>query len=135
MPAFEWSLRAADQARARYAWQEQLTHLERALDLWDRVGAPEERAGFDRIELLERTGRAATSAGLIARAVSLLDLAVAEVEEAGDPERVGHLLVRRALTCWEGLSDPTADLDRAMAAGAAGLRATGPPRWARGRRT
>ena len=35
--SFEWSLRAADHARSVYAWREQLTHLERALDLWDQV--------------------------------------------------------------------------------------------------
>lgn len=115
VPAFEWSLRAADQARTRYAWQEQLSHLERALELWDRVDAPEERAGFDHVTLLERTSRSANSAGLLARAVGLLDLALAEVDQTSDPLRTGHLLVRRAFTCWEGLQDPVPDLDRAMA--------------------
>lgn len=120
--AFEWSLRAADLARGRYAWREQQTHLERALDLWDHVDTPEERAGFDRITLLARTGRAAMTVGLVDRGVALLDLAVSEAEHAGGADRLVHLLVTRARYCWEIQADPTEDLDRAMALAAPGSR-------------
>jgi DNA-binding CsgD family transcriptional regulator len=120
--SFEWSLRAADHARQVYAWREQQAHLERSLDLWDQVSAPQERAGFDRIELLTRTSRAAARLGLPDRAIGLLDTALAEVDAQREPERVAHLLVRRAIQC-EGLGiDPLTDLDRALALARPGSR-------------
>ena len=112
--SFEWSLRAADHARSVYAWREQLSHLERALDLWDQVSAPSERAGFDRVELMSRTSLAASRIGRDDRALGLLDASLAEVDVDRDPERVAHLMVRRAMRC-EGLGlDPMADLDQAL---------------------
>lgn len=120
--AFEWSLRAADLARARYAWREQLTHLERALDLWDQVDTPEERAGFDQVELLSRTARSAMNLGLVDRGSALLDVAVQQAEQSGDRARLGHLLVTRARYCKDVLADPSEDLDRAMALVAPGSR-------------
>ena len=120
--SFEWSLRAADHARSVYAWREQQAHLERALDLWDQVSAPQERAGFDRVELLTRTSRAAARVGLPDRAIGLLDTALAEVDMQQEPERIAHLLVKRGMQC-EGLGiDPMADLDRALALAAPGSR-------------
>jgi DNA-binding CsgD family transcriptional regulator/tetratricopeptide (TPR) repeat protein len=120
--SFAWSLRAADQARSIYAWREQLTHLERALDLWDQVEDPTERAGFDRVELLTRTSSAASRAGLSERALGLLDMARAEVDPVAAPERMAHLMVKRALQC-EGVGiDPMEDLERALALAAPGSR-------------
>jgi DNA-binding NarL/FixJ family response regulator len=120
--SFEWSLRAADHARSVYAWREQLAHLERALDLWDQVDAPVERAGFDRVELLARTSRAASRVGLEDRAIGLLDIALAEVDPDRDPQRVAHLLVKRAMRC-EGLGiDAMADLDHALELSGHGTR-------------
>ena len=118
--SFEWSLRAADHSRSIYAWQEQLAHLERAVDLWDQVSAPEERAGFDRAELLSRTSRAAGNVGLPDRAVALIDAALADLGPAADPQRVSHLLVKRAVQCEFAQLDPFADLRRAAALAAPG---------------
>jgi DNA-binding CsgD family transcriptional regulator/tetratricopeptide (TPR) repeat protein len=118
--AFEWSLRAADHSRSIYAWTEQLAHLERALDLWDQVSAPEERAGFDRTELLARTSRAAANVGLPDRSIALLDAALAELGPDADASRVAHLRVRRAVQCDSAQIDPFADLHEA-----AGLAAPG----------
>lgn len=112
--AFEWSLRAADHSRTIYAWSEQLTHLERALDLWDQVSVPVERAGFDRVELLTRTSRAAANVGSPDRSLALLDAALDEVDPDEGSQRTAHLLVRRALQCMSGQVDPMADLDRAL---------------------
>ena len=120
--SFEWSLRAADQARSIYAWREQLSHLERALDLWDQVGEPEQLAGFDRVELMTRTSSAASRAGLPDRAMGLLDAARAEVDPRSEPDRLAHLLVKRALQC-EGVGiDPMVDLDQALALAGPGSR-------------
>ena len=112
--AFEWSLRAADHSRTIYAWSEQLAHLERALDLWDQVSVPVERAGFDRVELLTRTSRAAANVGNPDRSLALLDAAMTEVDPDEGMQRTTHLLVRRALQCMSGQGDPMADLDRAL---------------------
>jgi DNA-binding NarL/FixJ family response regulator len=118
--SFEWSLRAADHSRSIYAWTEQLAHLERALDLWDQVSAPAERAGFDRAELLSRTSRAAANTGAPERAIALVDAALAELGPDADPARVAHLLVKRAIACDGAQVDPFADLDRAAALAAPG---------------
>ena len=112
--SFEWSLRAADHSRSIYAWREQLAHLERALDLWDQVSAPAERAGFDRVELLSRTSRAAGNVGQPDRAIALMDSALADVDPAQDPQRVAHLLVKRSMHCEGTQRDPFADLRRAI---------------------
>ena len=118
--AFEWSLRAADHSRSIYAWQEQLAHLERAVDLWDQVSAPEERAGFDRAQLLSRTSRAAANVGLPDRAIALIDAALADLGPDADPQRVSHLLVKRAIQCEGAQLDPFADLRRAAELAAPG---------------
>jgi DNA-binding CsgD family transcriptional regulator/tetratricopeptide (TPR) repeat protein len=111
--SFEWSLRAADHSRSIYAWQEQLAQLERALELWDEVDTPAERAGCDRAELLSRTSRAAANVGRPDRAISLIDAALADLGPGGDPQRVSHLLVKRAIQCEGAQLDAFADLRRA----------------------
>ena len=118
--SFEWSLRAADHSRSIYAWTEQLAHLERAVDLWDQVSAPAERAGFDRAELLTRTSRSAYHVGLPDRAIALLDAALAELGTDAASSRVAHLLVKRAYYCEGAQRDPFADLDRAVELAAPG---------------
>jgi DNA-binding NarL/FixJ family response regulator len=118
--AFEWSLRAADHSRSIYAWQEQMTHLERALDLWDQVSAPADRAGFDRAELLRRTSVAAGRLGQADRAIGLLDAALEEAEVLADRGRTAQLLVDRAMQCEGAQRDPMADLERAVALAAPG---------------
>jgi DNA-binding CsgD family transcriptional regulator/tetratricopeptide (TPR) repeat protein len=118
--SFEWSLRAADHSRSIYAWTEQLAHLERAVDLWDQVSSPAERAGFDRAELLTRTARAAAHVGLSDRAIALMDAALAELGPDAPDSRVAHLLVKRANYFEGGQRDPFADLDRAVELAAPG---------------
>jgi DNA-binding CsgD family transcriptional regulator/tetratricopeptide (TPR) repeat protein len=111
--SFEWSLRAADHSRSIYAWQEQLAQLERALELWDEVDGPAQRAGCDRAELLNRTSRAAGLVGRPDRAIALIDAALADLGPAGDPQRVSHLLVKRAVQCEYAQFDAFDDLRRA----------------------
>ncbi|MGB8022126.1 MAG: AAA family ATPase [Candidatus Nanopelagicales bacterium] len=112
--SFQWYLRAADHSRSIYAWREQMANLERALELWDQVEAPADRAGIDRIELLTRASHAAANVGLPDRAVGLLDAALAELDPQEAPQRTAHLLVKRALQCEGARRDPLADLERAM---------------------
>ncbi len=71
---------------------------------------------------MTRTSRAASRAGLPDRAIGLLDTARAEVDPRSEPDRVAHLLVKRAMQC-EGVGiDPMADLDRALALAGPGSR-------------
>lgn len=120
--SFAWSLRAAEHARARYAWQEQLAHLERALDLWDQVLDPPVAAGADRAELLVRASRAAANVAQPDRAIALVDAALREVDPVRDPDRAARLHVRRARDCEAVRVDPMADLDEALALAAPGSR-------------
>ncbi|HEX6888784.1 MAG TPA: AAA family ATPase [Candidatus Nanopelagicales bacterium] len=120
--AFTWSLRAAQYSRGIYAFGEQLAHLERALDLWERVPDAAELAGMDHARLLAVAARAAASDGQSDRALALLDASIGELDPATDPGRVAHLLVARARVGDSAQRDPSADLDRALALAPEGSR-------------
>ena len=86
--AFAASMAAADSAEQGYAFAEVQSHLERALDLWDRV--PDDvTAGTDRIGLMERAAAAAAAVQAYDSAVALIRTAIGET--AGDPIRRGVL--------------------------------------------
>lgn len=112
--SFVWSLRAADHSQSVYAWHEELTHLDRALDLWDQVSDPEALAGMSRPDLLARAGRAAGDVGRSDQAVAFLDAAMAEVDPASDPQRTAELLIRRARQCENPREDPLGDFEQAL---------------------
>jgi DNA-binding CsgD family transcriptional regulator len=95
--ALEWSVRAGVEADAIYAYAEAFHHYGRALDLWDRVGDAETRAGMDRVEVLERAARVADASRDVSRALVLIDLALQEVDPAVDPVRAGLLHERRGV--------------------------------------
>jgi DNA-binding CsgD family transcriptional regulator len=120
--AFTWSLRAAQYSRGIYAFGEQLAHLERALDLWERVPDAAELAGLDHARLLALAARAAASDGQSDRALALLSASIDELDADADPGRVAHLLVARARVCESAQRDPSADLDRALALAPEGSR-------------
>jgi DNA-binding CsgD family transcriptional regulator len=112
--SFHWSLRAADYSHSIYAWQEEFNHLERALDLWDRLDDPMDLAGCSQVELLVRAGEAAADMGQADRSVALLDAAMAGVDVAGDPATAANLLIKRAAQCEAARMDALDDLDRAL---------------------
>lgn len=70
-----------------HAHDEALGHVERALALWDRVEAPEDASGTDRVELLLRGSTLAESAGDAARALALAEQARAAIDEHREPLR------------------------------------------------
>lgn len=72
---------AAGQAEAVAAPAEALQHLERALQLHERIGD-----GADRLDLLTRAARAASGVGEYARAVDHARSAVTEADDRPDPE-------------------------------------------------
>ena len=81
--------RVARRLRSRPAWRrgastrtaEALRHLERALELWDRVPDAAERAGMSRSDVLRAAAAVAGDAFEAARAVSLQREALAERAE------------------------------------------------------
>src|SRR5271166_4005505 len=90
-------------AAARFAFAEQLQMLVQVLELWDRVPAAAERTGTDRAGVTELAADAARLAGEPERGLALVEAALGEPGEAGDPGRRASLLLRRAMLREQGL--------------------------------
>ncbi len=101
-PALAASIAAALVAERVAAVPEARGHYERALSLWST--APGDRADLplDHLEVLHRLADTAYLMGDYDRALHLIDTAVAEAREVGDPFRVSTLLVRRGRFLWFG---------------------------------
>jgi DNA-binding CsgD family transcriptional regulator/tetratricopeptide (TPR) repeat protein len=93
--ALEWSMKAAAEAEGMHAYPEALRHYRRALELWDRIPDAGRRAGLDRIELLKRAAQAARIGGESRQALTLIELALQEVDPQTEPVRAGLLHERR----------------------------------------
>jgi len=94
-PALGAAVRAGRAADAAFAVPEAHRYLEWSVRLWDRAADPEAAAGSDRGELLARAADAASRAGAIVRALTLVDEALATPQVAADPVRAGLLHERR----------------------------------------
>ncbi len=92
--ALATSVTAGIAAKRIYAYNEGRRHLERALELWDRVPDAEELTGMDKIELLRHAATAAFQSGQTARSVALVRKALSHVDEQADPMRAAFLLER-----------------------------------------
>ncbi len=93
--ALSTSIDAAIEAERLAAVPESRQHYERALSLWS--SAPGDRADLplDHLEVLQRLTHAMYLMADYDRALTLIDVAIAEAREVGDPLRVSDLLVRR----------------------------------------
>jgi DNA-binding CsgD family transcriptional regulator/tetratricopeptide (TPR) repeat protein len=89
------AVRAGRAAEAAVAVPEAHRYLEWSVRLWDRANDPEAAAGCDRGELLARAADAASRAGSMVRALTLVDEALATPHVEGDPVRSGLLHERR----------------------------------------
>ena len=130
--ALEWSVHAAAAAERVYAHGEAQALLERALELWDRVPDAAERAGADRVTLLERAGSAAWALGHTGRQLALFEAALAELGPEPDPVRASLIMESIARAQW-GLNRPRVERRDAQARARAASRAptaTPPPRRA-----
>jgi predicted ATPase/DNA-binding CsgD family transcriptional regulator len=136
---------AAERARA---FAEADRHYQRALALWEQVADPGRPAGLDRVDLLTRAAEVAGLTGTTERAVALLEQALGQVDQAGEPVRAAVLLrllgglrhealdhgaALAAYTQAEQLlaaEAPSAERARVLADHAHGLLETGHPREA-----
>jgi DNA-binding CsgD family transcriptional regulator/tetratricopeptide (TPR) repeat protein len=80
---------AAEHARA---FAEADRHYQRALALWKQVADPGRPAGLDWVDLLTRAAEVAGFTGTTERAVALLERALGQVDQAGEPVRAAMLL-------------------------------------------
>jgi DNA-binding CsgD family transcriptional regulator len=108
--ALEWSVHAATAAEAVYAHGEAQALLERALELWDRVPDAEQRAGADKVTLLERAGSAAWALGHTGRQLALFEAALADLGPEPDPARAGLIMEQIARAQW-GLNRPRSSVE------------------------
>ena len=89
------AVRAGRAAEAVLATPEAHRYLEWSVRLWDRAVDPEAAAGCDRGTLLAHAAEAASWAGAIVRALTLVDEALATPPVSADPVRAGLLHERR----------------------------------------
>jgi predicted ATPase/DNA-binding CsgD family transcriptional regulator len=80
---------AAERARA---FAEADRHYQRALALWEQVADPGRPAGLDWVDLLTRAAEVAGFTGTTERAVELLEQALNQIDQAGEPVRAAMLL-------------------------------------------
>ena len=114
-PALTASIQAGAEAERVYAIGEARRHLERALELWQRVDDPERLTGIARSDLLRRAADAAWLAGDEPRAVALGRAALDEADVQNDPIRAALVHERLATYFW-GAGDSDAALRSARAA-------------------
>ena len=95
------SVRASERALDRFAPNEALRHLERALQIWPRVPDAEQITGIDHVEALRRAAQVASDVGEVHRSLSLIGEALDDLGEAGDPDRRASLLERRGRALYQ----------------------------------
>ena len=90
------ALVAARAAAAGFAFAEAQGLLERALELWPKVGRDALPDGLDRSAIIEEAAEAAAQAGDARRSIDLVRSALAELDPRSDPTRSGVLQHRLA---------------------------------------
>jgi len=103
------ALSAAEAARARYAFADELAMFERALELWDQV-PHEPGVQPDDVYLMYRASMAAGRAGAMDRGLAFADAGLAAIDELERPTLAAHLYDqrgkhRRTLGRGTGISD------------------------------
>jgi len=88
------SAEAAAEAEGMHALGEAVGHIDRVLELWERVPGPEEAAGSERLELLIHGSELADFTGDGAHGLALAKRARAEVDERTEPLRAARAEAR-----------------------------------------
>src|SRR5215213_221185 len=94
------AVRAAERNDAVRAHGEAAALLDRVLELWERVPDAEAHAGVARVDLLLRAARDHYRASDDARAVTLMELALEELDATAEPRRVAVVLGELAAMRW-----------------------------------
>jgi DNA-binding CsgD family transcriptional regulator/tetratricopeptide (TPR) repeat protein len=89
------ALFAAESARTRYAFADELAMFERALELWDQV-PHEADTQPDDIYLMYRASLAAGRAGAMDRGLAFAEAGLAAIDEAARPSLAAHLFDQRS---------------------------------------
>ncbi|WP_185110567.1 AAA family ATPase [Nonomuraea rubra] len=87
---------AAQKSFKAYAYTEAVQLLERVLMLWVRVPDAAGLIGADHTAVLERASEAANAGGDVDRGLKFVKAALAQLDEAEEPERVAQLIKRKA---------------------------------------
>ena len=111
------SVEAGLAAERVFAYREAMRHLERAVEIWQRVPDAGERAGMDLAEVLRHAAAVADHAGEASRAVALARRALAEVDETAEPLRAAtlHAQLGKLLHGTGDAAGSDAAYERAMA--------------------
>lgn len=108
-----WS--AAQEARARFAYDEQLQMLEIVVELWDEVPDASACLGISHARLLEEATDTACWAAEPAKGLAFVTRALADTSDSQDPDKVVALLLQRAILRQQQLvSGELEDLRRAV---------------------
>jgi DNA-binding CsgD family transcriptional regulator len=125
-----YSILAGDQAIEALAFAEALGHLERALELWGKVGEPETLTGRDQASLLMATARCAGALGRWTRAVDIARTALVRLDPID--RRDDRVVALLELSRWAMMVDD--EIARAAAVReAAELASADPPSSLRAR--
>jgi DNA-binding CsgD family transcriptional regulator/tetratricopeptide (TPR) repeat protein len=105
--ALEAYCQAATEDELIWAFSEAVAHLERALELWERVAAGQRPTGTSKIDLLSRAAEAAHLSGDNRRAMALVRSALDLLGDASDTEALGlaHARLGRYLLAEEGAAE------------------------------
>ena len=98
--ALRSAIAAAELASAIHAHGEAADHLERALQLWERIDDVEALAGLDHAELLVRTAREHEHIQQRARSEAILRTALSELDPSAEPVRSALVLEQLARAQW-----------------------------------
>ncbi len=101
---------AAGQARASYAYEEQVRMLDHVLELWDA----DTRLDADRIDVLTSAAEACMLSGDYARGVDHATAGLAAVDERREPERAAQLLEHRGRLRHRLNATGVSDWERAL---------------------
>ncbi|MEU2031406.1 ATP-binding protein [Nocardia amamiensis] len=94
--ALEAAWYAAADAESAGAHRDQVHHLDRVLELWDRTPEAASRVHADRLGVLEAVVAACHRGGVIERGIAAADEALAAIDATVEPERAARLHHYRA---------------------------------------
>ncbi|MFQ6394221.1 AAA family ATPase [Nocardia sp. KC 131] len=113
--AIEASWGAATNAAATNAHSERLRHLDRVLELWDRVPDAAGLVDADRLTVLEQAVEACYLGGIVERGIEAADEALGMVDTNSAPLRAARLYYHRAGVKNQSGTGCEHDLTRALA--------------------